>query len=164
MSKLKFYLFDAMMATFAILIGAAIIYFGDQLLGIKLELFRGIIGTFTPIWILDLIVVPLIAGIVVSMIYGLGGKIIAYFPPLLVRVPEYLYADPSVYGADASVLPLGYWVLIVIVVVEACGIGGWIGEIMIKRTYGRSPKARLHKRYQVKSNSQAEEIETNSKV
>ncbi|MDH5217282.1 MAG: hypothetical protein OEX19_06290 [Gammaproteobacteria bacterium] len=156
MSKLKIRLIDASMAVLAICVGAIIIYVGDHLLGIKLEIFRGIIGTFSPLWIVDLIVLPLFAGVVVSLIYGLGSKIIAYFPPLLVRIPEYLNADASVYGSEASVLPFGYWVLLVIVVVEACGIGGWIGEVYVKRTYGRSPKEHLHRRYQVKAKPDSE--------
>ena len=151
MQKIKARFLDFLMASFATIVAAGIIYLGDQLLGVKLEIFQGIIGTFTIAWIADLIVVPLVAGIVVSMIYGLGGKIIAYFPPLLVRIPEYLMADTAIHGTDASVLPLGYWILVVIVAVEACGIGGWIGEIFVKRTYGRSDKRNLHRRYQTKS-------------
>lgn len=156
MNKVQYYALDATMVLLSICVGALIIYAGDQLLGIKLELFQGIIGTFTPLWIIDLIVVPFIAGVAVSAIYGLGGKIWAYFPPLLVRIPEYIYADSSAMGSDVTVLPLGYWVLVLIVVVEACGVGGFVGEVIIKKTYGRSPKPRLHKRYQAQENSKVE--------
>ena len=144
------------MALLAIIVGGVIIYLGDQLLGIKLEIFQGIIGTFTPFWILDLIVVPLIAGFAVSAIYGLGGKMIAHLSPLLVRVPEFLYADASIYGTEASVLPIGYWILLVIVSVEACAAGGWIGEVVIKRTYGRTPKESLQSRIKPKAKADSE--------
>lgn len=156
MNKLKFYFLDAFFILLSIVIGAVVIYAGDFVLGIDLEIFHGIIGTFTPLWIVDLIFIPFVAGVVVSGVYGLGGKIWAYFPPLLVRVPAYLTADPSVYGTGASVLPFGYWILILVVVVEACGIGGIVGEVVIKKTYGRSPKPRLHKRYQVNQRSDIE--------
>lgn len=157
MNKFKFYILDAFFIVLSIVIGAAIIYLGDMLLGINLEVFQGIIGTFTPLWIVDLIVLPFVAGIAVSGVYGLGGKIWAYFPPLLVRIPAYLNADPSVYGTGASVLPFGYWILILIVTVEACGLGGIVGEVIIKKTYGRSPKPRFHKRHQA---DQATDLES----
>lgn len=134
----------------AIAAGAAVIFLGDLVTGVELEMFKGVLGTFTPLWIVDLIVVPFIAGIVVSVVYGLGGKILAYFSPLLVRIPEYLTAQDVVTAQDIAVLPVGYWILIVIVAVEACAGGGIVGEIVIKRTYGRRKKELLHKRYQVK--------------
>ena len=99
---------------------------------------------------LDLFLVPFIAGIVVSMIYGLGGKILAYFSPLIVRVANYIQLD----GAEAlpdgvSILPLGYWILVIIVAIEFSAVGGIVGEIIIKRTYGRTnDKSKLHKKYQ----------------
>src|SRR5690606_33282542 len=76
---------DAVVATIAVLAGAVIVYAGDRLLGVKLELFYGV-STFTPAWVLALFFVPFVAGIVVSLIYGLGGKILAHFSPLIVRV------------------------------------------------------------------------------
>lgn len=137
------------MGTLAIVAGAGVVLLGDYLLGVNLEVFFGI-GTFSPIWVLDLFLVPFIAGIVVSMIYGLGGKILAYFSPLIVRVANYIQLD----GAEAlpdgvSILPLGYWILVIIVAIEFSAVGGIVGEIIIKRTYGRTKdKSKLHKKYQ----------------
>jgi len=133
-------------ATLAVCAGAAVIYAGDQLLGVQLELYRGIY-TFSPIWVLDLILVPLIAGIVVSAIYGLGGKILAYFSPLLVRVPEYMALDHSNVPDGSALLPLGFWMLLVIVSVEAAAGGGILGEYFIKKIYGRRPNHLIHKKY-----------------
>ncbi|MDH5544343.1 MAG: hypothetical protein OEZ43_02055 [Gammaproteobacteria bacterium] len=148
LNKLKSRLLDFLVATIVTCVAAIIIYVGDQVTGIELELFKGIIGTFTPLWIIDLILVPFIAGVVLSMLYGLGGKMIAYFPPLLVRIPEYIYAEANQLGADVSVLPIGYWILILIVAVEACGVGGIVGEVIVKRTYGRSHISKTHKRHE----------------
>jgi hypothetical protein len=157
MAKIKAFNFSFMalfMGTVAILAGAAVVLLGDYLLGVNLELFHGI-GTFSPIWVLDLFVVPFIAGIVVSMIYGLGGKILAYFSPLIIRIASYIQLN----GAESlpegvSVLPLGYWTLVIIVAIEFSALGGIVGEIIIKRTYGRtSDKSKLHKKFQTTEQS-----------
>jgi len=36
--------------------------------------------------------------------------------------------------------PIGWWVLYVILAMESAGIGGIVGEVMIKSVYGRSKK------------------------
>lgn len=137
------------MALVAIGVGAAIVYFGDRLLGVELELFRGV-STFTPLWVLDLFFVPFVAGIVVAGIYGLGGKIVAHFAPLVVRIPSYYQLDSLPVTAlpdHAVLLPISYWLLVVVVSVEFAAFGGVVGEILVKKVYGRSPRALLHKRY-----------------
>jgi len=138
---------DVFWGSAAIALGAVIVYLGDSLLGVSLEVYQGV-GTFTPLWILDLILVPFIAGLAVSFVYGLGGKILAHFSPLIVRVIEYNIIDPTTYPEHVAILPLGFWILIVIVTVEAASAGGFVGEVVLKRTYGRRPKHLIHKRYQ----------------
>lgn len=133
----------------AISAGVGVIIILDELLGVELEFFRGM-QTFDSVWILGLIVVPIISGFVVSYVYGLGGKIIAHFPPLIVKSYIFFNLTPETIPDGVEVLPLGFWVLIVIVVVEAGAAGGLIGEILIKRTYGRRPKHMIHKRYHQK--------------
>lgn len=142
---------DAVVATIAVLAGAVIVYAGDRLLGVKLELFYGV-STFTPAWVLALFFVPFVAGIVVSLIYGLGGKILAHFSPLIVRVVSYyeLYESRALIE-DGSLLPLGYWLFIVIVSVEFASIGGVVGEILVKKTYGRTGRRHLHRRAPVQA-------------
>lgn len=137
---------DAAVATVAVLAGAVVVYVGDRLLGVRLEIFNGV-STFTPYWVIALFFVPFVAGIVVSLIYGLGGKILAHFSPLIVRVHSYheLYQDPMAAGDQGVLLPIGYWLFIVIVAVEFASIGGVVGEILVKKTYGRTGKANLHK-------------------
>ena len=149
MRRLKFNFMAMIMGTLAILVGAVIIYFGDKLIGIDLELYYGI-KTFNPYWVLTLFLVPFIGGLAVSLIYGLGGKILAYFPAVIVRGASYLYYEmnPEAVPPGTTTLELGYWLLVVIIAVEAAAVGGIIGEVVIKKTYGRSDKAKLHKRYQ----------------
>lgn len=134
-----------LMGCLAIAAGALVNYAGDRLLGIRLELFWGV-STFSPLWVVDLFVVPFIAGFVVSMVYGLGGKLLCYFAPIIVRGISYIqmYNYPNL-PEGVVVLPLGYWVLVLIVAIEAAAFGGVFGEIMVKKTYGRRPKHLLYK-------------------
>ncbi len=135
-------------ATAAVLAGAAVIHFGDRLLGVNLELFYGI-ATFNPMWIIALFVVPFVGGMVVSFVFGLGGKMLAYFPALIVRGTSYVEVSNAPILPDGmSVLPIGYWLLVVVVAVEFAGLGGIVGEALIKKTYGRSAKHKVHKKYQ----------------
>lgn len=146
---------DARMALFAVMAGVAVIYLGDMALGVTLEFYFGV-ATFSPLWVVDLFVVPFIAGILVSYIYGLGGKILAHFPPLIVRVSSfYAISNGGMVPPGVEVLPLGFWLLVLVMSVEFAGIGGVVGEVLVKRTYGRTAKELLHKKYQ-----KAEEIES----
>jgi len=150
--KLKYQMTAVFYATVAVFTGAGIIYFGDKLLGVNLAIFYGV-STFSPIWVVSLIVVPFIGGLVVSLIYGLGGQLLAYIPAIIVHGMAYLelYTNAASMPAGVSLLPIGYWILIMIVAVEAGGIGGIVGEVVVKKTYGRSDKRKLHKKYQKQS-------------
>lgn len=145
-----FRLTDSKMAWFmafvAITAGALVNYGLERMIGVRLELFWGV-STFSPTWILTVFVLPFIAGFVVSMVYGLGGKLLCYFAPLIPRIISYIqmnnYSDMP---EGVTVLPIYYWILIVILVVEAAAFGGVAGEIMMKKTYGRRPRHTLYKR------------------
>ena len=140
------------MAIIAIGAGVLVNYFGDRLIhnispapGVRLELFYGV-ATFSPYWILDLFIPPLIAGFVVSMVYGLGGKLLCYFVPIIVRGYSYiLMMNYDGLPEGVTLLPFWYWILVLIVAIEAAAIGGAFGEIMIKKTYGRRPKHMIYK-------------------
>jgi len=151
-------LLDVLMGIVAILVGAGIIYMGDWLLGIRLEYFFGV-STFSPIWVLDLFVVPFIAGTVVSLIYGLGGKILAHLSPVLVRVISfYELHNGMVPPEGVIVVPTPYWLLIVVIAAEFAAFGGVVGEIIVKRTYGRTAnKALLHRKYRKGSSRSAQQ-------
>lgn len=129
----------------AFLAGFIVNYLGDRILGVHLELFYGL-HTFSFLWILDLFFVPFLAGLVVGIIYGKGGKLLCYFPPLFVRAYNYyLFTDLSRIPEGASLIPLGWWGFFVIVAMEAAAIGGIMGEIVIKKHYGRRPRNQVFK-------------------
>lgn len=133
------------MGSLAIGAGVLVNYAGDKLLGIRLELFWGV-GTFSPIWVLDLFLVPFIAGAVVSLVYGLGGKLLCYFVPIIVRGISYIQMmNYEELPEGVTLLPFWYWILVLIVAIEAAAFGGAFGEIVVKKTYGRRPKHLLHK-------------------
>ena len=135
-----------LMGCFAIGVGALVNYAGDRLLGVRLELFWGV-STFSLIWAADLFIVPFFAGLSVSMIYGLGGKLLCYFSPIIVRGISYIQMSYYTEMPEGVVvLPFFYWILILIVAIEAAAIGGVFGEILVKKTYGRRPKHLLYKR------------------
>lgn len=120
-------------------------HFGDQLLGVKIELFTGI-AYFSPLWVVDVFALPFFSGMLVSVIYGMGGKWLCYFPPIIVRAISY-YEVANITGvpAGSALIPLGWWGFFVIVVVEAAVIGGVLGEVMMKKTYGRRPRHMIYK-------------------
>ena len=144
--KLNSIALHTMWGLIATVVGVAVILIGDNILGVQLEIFQGM-STYSVFWILDLIVVPIIAGFIVSLIYGLGGKILAHLPAVIAKSYVYFTLTPDMIPQGAEIIPVGFWILICIVVVEACAVGGLIGEIVIKRTYGRRPKHLIHKRY-----------------
>ena len=122
------------------LIGMSLNHFGDRLLGVKIELFSGL-STFSFAWMLDVFFVPFLVGLAVAWIFGMGGKWLCYFPPLIVRSLSYaeiLYVSGTPHGSTLN--PMGWWGLYVILAMESAGIGGIIGEVMIKNVYGRSRK------------------------
>jgi hypothetical protein len=128
-----------MQAMGALLIGSALNHFGDRLLGIKIELFYGL-ATFNVLWILDVFLVPFLVGFVVARIFGRGAYWLSYFPPLIVRIVSYaqIYFAATL-PAGTTLIPLGWWGFFVILAMESSGIGGIIGEVLIKKVYGRQP-------------------------
>lgn len=134
----------------ALVAGCLVNYAGDRLVGVDIELWWGL-NTFSPMWMVDVFIVPLIAGIVVAMIFGLGGKWLCYFPPLIVRCISYInfaYFTEVPPGAELMIIP--YWIMFVILAVEAAAFGGVIGEIIIKRTYGRLPREMVYRNSKTK--------------
>lgn len=125
----------------ALLVGVILNYLGDRLLGVRIELFSGL-STFSFAWLLDVFFVPFLVGLAVSWIFGMGGKWLCYFPPLIVRSLNYaeiLYVSGTPHGSNLN--PMGWWGLYVILAMESAGIGGIVGEVMKKNIYGRTTKA-----------------------
>jgi len=120
----------------AIFVGCLVNFLGDWVLGVRIELFWGL-DTFNFFWFLQLFILPVLVGISVSYVYGLGGKWIAIFPPLIVRFAAYYQTvEYSGVPEGAALIPLGWWGFFVILAMEASMIGGVFGEIMNKRVYG----------------------------
>lgn len=124
----------------AVLLGSAFNHFADRILGVRIEAFSGGVGYFSPLWVLDLFLVPFLSGALVSLIYGFGGKWLSWIPSCIVRSASYFaianHLAPIAPGS--SLMPLGWWGFFFILAIEAAAVGGVIGEVMIKRTYGRS--------------------------
>ena len=130
-----------LLGTIAILVGCIINYVGDHLIGVRVELYYGITDTFGAAWFSQIFLLPVLVGYSVSYVYGLGGKWLCYFPPLIVRT--YAYLETMFFLGDtpgASLMPGGWWGFFVILAVESAVIGGVLGEVLIKRIYGRTPK------------------------
>jgi hypothetical protein len=124
----------------ALILASVFNHFADRILGIKIEAFSGnVLQYFSPLWVLDMFLVPFVAGVLVSAIYGFGGKWLSYFPPLIVRALSYIeIAQITGVPPGAALIPLGWWGFFVILAIESSALGGVIGEVMIKRTYGRT--------------------------
>lgn len=118
-------------------IGAVVIYVGLRLLGAHVELFTGI-SYFNLSWFAAVFLLPALAGFLVSSFYGLGGKILAYFPPTPVFAFDYYTSLHASHIPEGShLMPLGWWGFFVILAIESCAIGGVFGEVFNKRIYGR---------------------------
>jgi hypothetical protein len=126
----------------ALMIGSAVNYFGDRLLGVRLELFHGL-ATFSGLWMLDVFIVPFIAGLAVAWVFGQGGKWLCYFPPLIVRAVAYAEASQIEIPAGYALIPMGWWGFFVILVMESAAFGGILGEVFLKRIYTRPAAAKL---------------------
>lgn len=131
----------------ALLIGCLLNYYGDKMLGVDVELYRGIAG-FGGLWAVDVFILPFFVGLVVAVIFGYGGKWLSYLPPLIVRGISYYQFQNHLLPIpeEASLAPIGWWAFFVILAIEASAFGGIMGEIMMKGTYGRSPRHKLYKK------------------
>ena len=131
--------------TLALIAGCSLNYLGDRLLGVRIELFSGMLD-FNGLWVIDMLTLPFLVGILVAVIFGLGGKWLCYFPPLMVKTIGYLETFYLIGVPDgAKLIPFGMWALFVTVVMTSAAFGGVMGEIIIKGTYGRTPRDILYK-------------------
>lgn len=122
----------------ALFLGMLLNFIGDRVLNVRIELFSGL-STFSFAWVLDVFFVPFMVGLLVAWIFGRGAKWLSYLPPLIVRCMNYAYIayiSGSPHGSNLN--PLGWWGFYVILAMEASGIGGILGEVLIKNVYGRS--------------------------
>ncbi|MDE1941556.1 MAG: hypothetical protein KGI47_00225 [Betaproteobacteria bacterium] len=133
-------------AVVAVIMAAVLNHFGDRLLGVRIEVFTGGIGYFSGLWVMDVFLLPFVSGIVVAILFGKGAKWLCYLPPLIVRGVSYFeVASRGNLPPGHALLPLGWWGFFVILVMESAMIGAILGEVMIKRTYGRRPRHMVYK-------------------
>jgi len=114
---------------------ALVVYKGGMLLlDVHLEYFSGL-DSFNFSWIIAMSIFPVAVGVLIGFMYGFGGKYLAHFPPAVVMLWDYQSASASVAELPASVhlLPWGMWVMFVILQMEFCAAGGFIGEIIIRK-------------------------------
>jgi len=130
----------------AFAVGSIIMQAGFLGLNVHLDWFSGI-STFSASWILSMTLLPVAAGIVIGMIYGYGGKYLAHFPPLAVLLVGYYQSVHMSLPEGVELLPWGLWVMFMILQMEFCAVGGFIGEILVRRRtgwlhrYGPAPDA-----------------------
>jgi len=117
------------------LAGAFVFDLGHKILGVRLELFWGIQG-YDLAWAASLFVVPVLTGIVVGLIYGWGGKLVAHLPPLVVLGIAYYSTFAAGAPEGARLIPLMWFGFFVLLSMEFCAVGGVIGELLLKRWYG----------------------------
>jgi len=126
----------------ALMIGSAVNYFGDRLIGFRIELWTGL-SYFGGALLLDVFVVPFVSGLAVAAVFGHGGKWLCYFPPLIVRALA--YAQLALLGPippQTSQMNFILWCFFVILAVEAAAFGGVLGEVFVRRIYSRSAAER----------------------
>lgn len=122
-------------------IGCAMIHFGSRALDVRLELFWGL-STYSLAWITTIFILPFVTGWVIGWVYGIGAKIVAHFPPLIVFGIGYLqtlYIGGVPKGAH--LMPLGWWGLYVLLTMEFCAFGAFFGEYQVTRAKKRRMQA-----------------------
>jgi hypothetical protein len=118
----------------AFAVGVVLYEVGMLLLGVHLEYFEGLAG-FNMAWIIAMSALPVAVGIAIGMIYGFGGKYLAHFPPAIVMLWHYQNINFAEMPAEAHLLPWGMWIMFVILQMEFCAVGGFLGEIFIRKRY-----------------------------
>jgi hypothetical protein len=127
----------------AVIMGCALNYFGDRLLGVKIELFRGILD-FNGLWVIDMLVLPFFVGVLVAVIFGLGGKWLCYFPPLIVKLDDSYFCEQKNCASccrlcTTQTLLIGYLCNLL------CLVGNWDYLVCCEsrvRSYGRNAHTR----------------------
>jgi len=119
----------------AFFVSTVVFDLGHRLLNVQIELFWGIAG-YNFAWILAMYVLPFVAGIVFSLIFGWGGKILAHLPPLFILSLEYYTTLKTGSPEGASLIPVMWWGFFLILNMEFCALGGFVGELLLKYRYG----------------------------
>ena len=128
------------MYALAVAAGTVVILLGDWLLGVQLEVFKGI-HTFTFAWMLALLVVPFASGVAVSAVLrSRMGKWLAYAPPFIARCGTLAYLLIAVPGGESIHFSVYYWGALLLMVMEFGNIGGFLGDYLFG-SYHKGGKA-----------------------
>ncbi|MDQ6954754.1 MAG: hypothetical protein Q9M20_04855 [Mariprofundaceae bacterium] len=119
----------------AFFVSAVFFDLGHRLLGVRTELYWGI-AAYDFVWVISMFLLPCLTGILVGLIYGWGGKLLAHFPPLFVLALHYYSTMVTGAPEGARLIPLMWWGFFVILNMEFSAVGGVIGELLLKRWYG----------------------------
>jgi hypothetical protein len=124
----------------AVIMAAVFTHFAERLLGVRVEIFSGGIGYFSFAWVLVMFVIPFIAGMIVTGVYGYGGKWLSLIAPVIVRCISYYESSHwLVIMPGEHLIPLGWWGFFVILTLDMALVGGFIGELSIRKVYSRAP-------------------------
>ncbi|MFQ5345983.1 MAG: hypothetical protein ACE5DZ_08510 [Mariprofundus sp.] len=119
----------------AFAVGGAVMQTGFQVLDVHLEWFSGI-ASFNVAWVLAMTVLPVGTGILIGVIYGYGGKYLAHFPPAAVLIISYYQSMQMSEPAGMHLLPIGLMTVFIILQMEFCAVGGFLGELLMRRRSG----------------------------
>jgi len=119
-------------AAMAFAVGGALFQTGFDLLDVHLEWFTGI-NNYNGPWVVAMTILPVGTGVVIGMIYGFGGKYLAHLPPATVLIISY-YQSMQIPESDGKyLLPIGLMTVVIILQMEFCAVGGFIGELLVRR-------------------------------
>lgn len=123
----------------AFAVGGALMQTGFQFLGVHLEWFAGL-SSYNGAWIVAMTLLPFGTGILIGVIYGYGGKYLAHFPPAAVLILNYYQSMHMAEPAGMHLLPMGLMTVFIILQMEFCAVGGFIGELFMRRRTGWTSK------------------------
>jgi len=114
--------------------GAAVLETGLVLLDLHIEWYAGL-ATYNWRFVLGMSLLPTLAGFVVGIIYGYGGKYLAHFPPLVLLGWHYYESTHLVHQMPPGVylMPWQLWAFFVIFQMEMSALGAFLGEIVSRR-------------------------------
>jgi len=123
----------------AFAIGGALMQTGFGLLDVHLEWFSGI-SNYNAAWVFAMTVLPVGTGILIGMIYGYGAKYLAHFPPAAVLIISYYQSMQMPEPDGMHLLPMGLMTVFIILQMEFCAVGGFLGELFVRRRTGWTSK------------------------
>ncbi|MDQ6992905.1 MAG: hypothetical protein Q9M31_05475 [Mariprofundus sp.] len=123
----------------AFVVGGTLMQSGFTLLDVHLEYFSGL-QSFNASWLFAMSILPVGSGVLIGLIYGFGGKYLAHFPPAAVLIMAYYQSMQVPVPVGSHLLPIGMMTMFIILQMEFCAVGAFLGEIFIRRRFGWNSK------------------------